>query len=129
MSKHRAGAQNNVHLAIRNGESERPTVTAAFSDIITSTGNPQYRQVPRVLTIYRSSRKKGPICLWVPLLACPAVSSMLALLDKPAVAPKTIISVYHVPTKRTETFENRYGSEGRPCPPFPAYNHHPNNAL
>jgi hypothetical protein len=33
MSKYRAGAQNNVHLAIRNGESERPTVTAVFSDI------------------------------------------------------------------------------------------------
>ena len=38
MSKYRAVAQNNVHLAIRNGESERPTVTAVFSVILANAG-------------------------------------------------------------------------------------------
>ena len=37
--------------------------------------------------------------VWVPLLACPAVFSMLALLVKPAVAPTS---------KSVITFENFY---------------------
>jgi hypothetical protein len=37
--------------------------------------------------------------VWVPLLACPAVFSMLALLDKPAVAPTS---------KSVVAFENPY---------------------
>jgi hypothetical protein len=37
--------------------------------------------------------------VWVPLLACPAVFSMLELLDKPAVAPTS---------KSVTTFENSY---------------------
>jgi hypothetical protein len=36
---------------------------------------------------------------WVPLLACPAVLSLLALLDKPAVAPTS---------KSVITFDNSY---------------------
>jgi hypothetical protein len=42
--------------------------------------------------------------VWVPLLACPAVFSMLAVLDKPAVAPAS---------KSVITFDNSYGHPSR----------------
>jgi hypothetical protein len=42
--------------------------------------------------------------VWVPLLACPAVFSVLALLDKPAVAPAS---------KSVITFDNSYGHPSR----------------
>jgi hypothetical protein len=34
MSKYKAVAQNNVHLAIRNGESERLTVPAGYYSMV-----------------------------------------------------------------------------------------------